>query len=443
HALLLALLYAFIYGSPLQEDGAVRSSYFGDYAEPLLAQIKESAIEARDPVETEIIGRITNVLLRSQTPHFQSTIYQTSLQWLVDEQRTKISSVQSLAPLSLHYFAALRPEVIEPTDVQSLLKTLGGLLLDGTNSDASTSVLLRHITLLINKFLPPKSVQASLQDAGLDVTRLLASDPTQQQIHISLAITKALILLGKTSALTSTYLHNLLDLLPTASAQTAQAFAALLAPDTLLSKANHCIISPLHKQRTFALLKAPLLAAFKTTESSKKQPYLLALAGILQHIPYTVLQPSLPELVPPLLQILDLPASQSTAQDVKPPILAIIEAALLHDPDTLSEHASSLISRLLACASPPPKTKSAASHPNNSTSAAPLPPPVNSPAVRGKALQCLTLLPTHLKREVVLPFRRQIIRKLVPSLDDSKRSVRTEAVKCRGAWMGMEEEAAE
>ncbi|OQO04229.1 hypothetical protein B0A48_10840 [Cryoendolithus antarcticus] len=447
HALLLALLYAFTYGSPLQEDGAVRSSYFGDYAEPLLALIKEAAPGSRDSAETEIVGRITNILLRSQTPHFQSTVYRTSLQRLVDEQRTKGESVQSLAPLSLHYFAALRPEVVEPTDVHNLLKTLGSLLLDGANSDASTSVLLRHITLLVNKFLTPKTMQASLQDAGLDVTPLLAANPTQQQIHISLAITKALILLGKTSALTSTYLHVLLDLLPAASTQTAQAFATLLAPDALLSKVNHCTVSPLHKQRTFALLTPSLLAALKTAEPSRKQPYLLALAGILQHIPYTVLQPSLLELVPSLLQVLDLPTSQSTVQDVKPPILAILEAALLHDPDTLSEHASSLITRLLTCASPPLKSKSSAPKaPNTTTVTTPgsqPPPSVNSPAVRAKALQCLTLLPTHLKREVVLPFRRQIIRKLVPSLDDSKRSVRTEAVKCRGAWMGMEEEAAE
>lgn len=63
----------------------------------------------------------------------------------------------------------------------------------------------------------------------------------------------------------------------------------------------------------------------------------------------------------------------------------------------------------------------------------------NSADVRARALQCLALVPKQLKREAVVPFRRQIVKKLSAVLDDGKRRVRSEAVKCRTAWLGLEE----
>jgi DNA repair/transcription protein MET18/MMS19 len=59
--------------------------------------------------------------------------------------------------------------------------------------------------------------------------------------------------------------------------------------------------------------------------------------------------------------------------------------------------------------------------------------------VRSRACQCLALVPKQLKREAVLPFRRQIVKKLSAVLDDKKRKVRSEAVKCRTAWLALEE----
>jgi DNA repair/transcription protein MET18/MMS19 len=56
--------------------------------------------------------------------------------------------------------------------------------------------------------------------------------------------------------------------------------------------------------------------------------------------------------------------------------------------------------------------------------------------VRIAALQCvgvLTILPHH----VVFPYRMQVIRELASTLDDRKRLVRKEAVKCRGEWLRM------
>jgi DNA repair/transcription protein MET18/MMS19 len=160
----------------------------------------------------------------------------------------------------------------------------------------------------------------------------------------------------------------------------------------------------------------PIVEAIRTTPSdqtSQKQNHLLALSAILSHLPYSILEPALPTLVAPLLQTLDL----QTDQPVKASSLLIFESLLMHSPTLVAEHASSLITRLL-----------------NSTTAN-----ANAAHVRARALQCLALVPKQLKREVVLPYRRQIVKRLMAVLDDGKRSVRAEAVKARTAWLALEE----
>jgi DNA repair/transcription protein MET18/MMS19 len=44
------------------------------------------------------------------------------------------------------------------------------------------------------------------------------------------------------------------------------------------------------------------------------------------------------------------------------------------------------------------------------------------------------------KQETVLPYRRQVVKKLVIALDDGKREVRSAAVKCRAKWLGVDDE---
>lgn len=420
HALLMAILYAFTYGLPAQENGAIRSAYFSDYAEPLIRQVQETPVAEWDATELEIIGRICNTLLRSQISHFQSTIYNTTMQWLspaVEEGTVAQDTIRAIAPFSLYYYAAIRPEVVETADILNVLKAQADIVSNASKLEPSHGVLLRHITLLINKFNDPKSMHAILRSVGLDVEALLSSNPTPQAISLSFAVVKALLLQGKTSALTSTYLQLLLGLLPTASATSARLFTTLLATDDILTKQNHCIVSGLYKQKAFSQLVAPIAEATRsqTADATSKQNHLLALSGILSHLPYSILEPALPSLVAPLLQTLDLKGDQA----VKASSLLIFESLLMHSPTLVAEHTASLITRLL-----------------NATSATA---PANAAHVRARALQCLALVPKQLKREAVVPFRRQIVKRLAAVLDDGKRSVRAEAVKCRTAWLALEE----
>jgi DNA repair/transcription protein MET18/MMS19 len=418
-ALLMAILFAFTYGSPATENGNIRSAYFSDFAEPLLRQVQETSVSEWDAAELDIIGRICNTLLRSQISHFQSSNYNTTSRWLspaIEAGSTAQDTIRAIAPFSLYYYAAIQPTVVETPDILNLLKAQARIVLSASSLDPSHGVLLRHITLLVNKFANPKEMQAVLREAGLDVEVLLSNEPTAQQISLAFAVIKALLIQGKTSALTSTYLELLLRLIPTISASSARLFNTLLAPDDILTKQNHCIISGLYKQKAFSQLVPPIVEAIRTTpadQTSQKQNYLLALSAILSHLPYSILEPALPTLVAPLLQTLDL----QTDQSVKASSLLIFESLLMHSPTLVAEHTASLITRLL-----------------NSTTAN-----TNAANVRARALQCLALVPKQLKREVVLPFRRQIVKRLMAVLDDGKRSVRAEAVKARTAWLALEE----
>jgi DNA repair/transcription protein MET18/MMS19 len=63
----------------------------------------------------------------------------------------------------------------------------------------------------------------------------------------------------------------------------------------------------------------------------------------------------------------------------------------------------------------------------------------NPPNVRVKALQCLSLVAVQQRTEIVVPFRKSVVKKLVAALDAGKRSVRAEAVRCRSKWLELDE----
>lgn len=413
-SLLLALLYAFTFGTPMQEDGVIRSAYYTEYAEPLITDIANDAGVHFDPSTLEIVGRLSNVLLRPQGVHFQSTVYSKNLQWLSPTARNE-SHIMSLIPFSLYYYAAIRPEVADAADVVALLQALAGLALRESLDRPQTGTFARHISLLVNKFANPKTMQATLEASNIEVGALLSEERSSNGVNIAFAVVKALLVQGKSGGLTTKYLQALLDQLAHADQSFARRFAMLLTPDDILSKENHCLVSGLYKQKVFNQAVPSLTEAVRTGDASKKPNYLIALSGILRWLPYSVIEPSLYSLIPPLLQTLDL--NNPAEQEVKASALTIFESVLMHDPTIVAEHIASLVTRLL-----------------NSTAG-----PANAANVRAKALQCLALGPQQLKREAVVPYRRQVVKRLLACLDDTKRNVRAEAVRCRTAWLALDE----
>ncbi|TKA83517.1 hypothetical protein B0A55_00499 [Friedmanniomyces simplex] len=425
-ALLFAILYAFTFGSPARDDGVIRSAYYADYAEPLASDFVKDVSSETDLVAADVVGRISNIILRSQSVHFQSTMYHKNLEWLSpgeDAADTAKQRAEHVTPFLLYYYAAMRPGVVDAAEVVGLLKQQAVSALSVGNSSQASATTLRLVSLLVNKFANPKTMQAILAETGLEVDTLTRDGSSPQAVQAAFAVTKGLLVQGKSGALTTRYLQSLLSLLSTSDSTTAHHFTTLLVPDEILSKENHCLISGLYKQKLFNQAIPLLTAAIRTATPLQKPAYLIALSGLLRHLPYSILSPSLATLTPPLLQTLDLTSTSDITspaaadQAVKTSALIIFESALMHDPSLLAEHTSSLVTRLL-----------------NSTAS-----PTNGASVRAKALQCLALVPRQLKREAVVPYRRQVVRRLLACLDDGRRSVRGEAVRCRTAWLGLDE----
>lgn len=230
----------------------------------------------------------------------------------------------------------------------------------------------------------------------------------------------------RSSPILDTLYPLLLSLLshPQYGSVVAQGFQTLLQPDDLLCKSNHCQILGLHKQKTFALLVPSITTAFKAADSATKPNYLIALSGALRWMPFDLVVEDVGKLVTLLLQSLDLRDSNS----VKEAALTTLTSILREKPQALEEHAGSLVTRLLANATLVAR--------DQNKDATLLPPP----SVRMASLKCLHLAAERLREETLCRYRREVVKRLVGALDDDKRGVRGEAVRCRSRWLDGRDE---
>lgn len=376
----------------------------------------------------EIIARICNLIIRPQSGHVQNQVY-ASFEPLFDSLRAEQPTPEAEASqrkgsklgviASLHLHAAFQRDTIGPETVNKLLAVLTEISLSKNETHHVRQDALRHVSLLVNKFVSPTVLEQTVKGLSIDHQSLLGnpSSVSSEAVLLAFAITKGIVIQGKSQKVATAYLQRLLELLGDLDygSVTARGFGGLLAEDDVLSKQNHCVISGLYKQRTYNQIYTAVGNAVKVADAVAKQNYLAALSGILKCLPYSVIQPSLQTIAPLLLQSLDV--SDHSYHGVKAATLATLESVLLHDAVVVSEHIASLITRLL-----------------NSTAV-----PSNSPDVRSGALRCLKLMPIQLKLEAVMPYRRQVIKRLLACLDDKKRVVRAEAVRCRTNWLGLDQ----
>ncbi|GAM91442.1 hypothetical protein ANO11243_094920 [Dothideomycetidae sp. 11243] len=427
-ALLSAFLYIFTHGTPTKSEGILKVSYLNDLALPWL----EEAIglnQAENPmlsseVAVDIISRMCAIILRDQSQHTQNQVYNVTGRLFeslrarqptpeADGQHKPGSALGVIA--SLYFHAAFRTHVYEEAIPRELLSALMNITRDDTQTSATHDAAVRHTSLVINKFVPPTGLEQVLSEIA---PGLLKVDKfrTSADIDVAFAVLKGFVVHGKSSKLAAQYLQQLLQLLSseTLGLAVADGLGRLFSSDELLTKQNYCSISGLYKQRTFTLCCGAIESGMKTAPASCKQNYLIAMSGMLRDLPYGIIRPVLATLAPMLLQSLD--SAGLKLQKVKKSALISLEAVLLHDPSTLDEHSASIVSRLLDCTNPA----------------------VNQEEVRVVGLRCLKLLPAQLKREKVIPHRRQVTARLLACLDDKKRSVRAEAVRCQSAWLDLE-----
>ncbi|KAF9633220.1 putative dna repair transcription protein [Lasiodiplodia theobromae] len=444
-ALLSAKLFAFSKGAVKLEGTSDSCPYYDEIILPTLSEVSGSKSSAFDnEFALDVVGRLCNTILRKQTVEFQKdkiapetyTLFSgEALDNVPPFSTTSSPERRRKMIVSTHILAALRREAAPIADSRKLLTALMDFAVLEDIPPRVRLTINSQISLVANKFIPSAEIKDTMNSIFFEPQHLLSAEKLDDKnIRVIFAIIKGLAL--RNAPILNTVLPSLLELLKDAKhgLAVARGFSTILAPHDLLTKENYCTVSGLHKQKVFNLLVPAIASSFKAADQATKTNYLIGLSGILRWIPYAIIEPELSQLTPLLLQCLDLQQSQAPQgqqqqfDDVKKATVDTLIAVLTHEPKALEEHAASLITRLL-------NTASAVSAKNKAAAV----PPSNSPALRAAALKCLALIPERLRGEIVLPFKRQVVKKLTAALDDGKRAVRLEAVKCRAAWLGMDE----
>ena len=316
--------------------------------------------------------------------------------------------------------AAARREILLPVEsLSTFLQNIVGLA-ESPKSPVHRLALLRTIGLVINKWIKDPVDSEQVKQITLNLLASITSsddttmdDTLGERLRIVFWIAKALLLRADKFGMEVTL--SLVEILghPVYGATTSRGFAVLLGDDEFLNKDNFAVVRMLYKQRTFAQCVPRIVEGFKAAESATKPNYLIALSNILRAVPSSIITPEMPRLLPLLLQSVDLPDV-----DVKAATIETLHITISESSDALKEHVSSVITRLLSACSVVGG---------------------NSPRIRISALRCLKAFPGALRNELLLPYKRQVMKMLSPVLDDSKRTVRKEAVDCRVKWWAMDE----
>ncbi|KAE8351996.1 ARM repeat-containing protein [Aspergillus coremiiformis] len=409
-----------------------------------------------DATVLDTLGRLCNLIVRSLPRNKQDEV--------AENVYTLYSATEDSSPVPFSHSASddqLRTMIIStyilaglPSDCANLPythPTMSALLFDIVKrsttecAPATHLAFLRHLALLVNKFLP----KSDLGIATELFDTLLPSNAEEttlrpESIRSIFWLSKALVL--RLAPKTTDLLTSLLSLLSSpeevTSMTAARGFSILLREDDVLSATNGANIRLLSKQRVFTTL-LPLISgkirevnvagSDSPTPQHIKPAHLTALSGILSTIPPALVMPELPTILPLLLQSLDLQTSDS--QSVRAATLETLAVIIRDNGVGVIEecgHVQSLVTRLLSTAEYKPASEKSVA--------------VNSPRLRVNALKCLFLLAQAPSSDApavakagklspLLPVKAQVIRSLRFVLDDPKRDVRKAAVDARGAWL--------
>ncbi|KAJ4406667.1 hypothetical protein N0V91_004357 [Didymella pomorum] len=427
-ALLSAILYALNQGEAKLAQSPETSTYYNDIALPLLQRASSSdsshPTAFNDESTLDLVGRICGIIIRSQTADSQNAIAKELYTLFRSTPQSDLPPFSvSAAPdadktmvISTHLLASFRKETALPAELKVLITSLAEYAQQPRLSVPVRLASLRQLSLIINKYYSASGLKTCM-DPLMSQFDLFSSEKLDtQRIRVIFACLKGIVL--RSSPALNTLYPTVLSLLshPQHGSTVAHGFTTLLQPDDLMTKQNHCQISGLHKAKSFALLVPNITQSFREASPETKPNYLIALSGVLRWMPFDIVVEEVNQLVTLLLQSLDLKGIDV----VKEATISTLASTLAEKPKTLEEHSGSLISRLLA----------------NATMSKESPPPAK---VRVAALKCLTLVPEKFAQETVLPYRRQVVKKLIAALDDKKREVRSAAVRCRAKWLEMDE----
>eukprot|EP01018_Ginkgo_biloba_P001984 Gb_13638 [translate_table: standard] len=186
---------------------------------------------------------------------------------------------------------------------------------------------------------------------------------------------------------------------------------------TSLNKDCHALIRPLYKQRFFTSMIPILVLAIKEVGMSPTRSMLYRAFGhLISEAPHVALLAESHKLLPFILDGIVVLSSDPVNKDLLHPVLLALSGILLDENNGRAlavEHVSTIVTCLLGLVSYP-----------------------YSMPVRETVLQCLGAI-VGFPYARIFPLRTQVLKALSKALDDRKRSVRKEAVRCHQAWASI------
>ncbi|XP_019458712.1 PREDICTED: MMS19 nucleotide excision repair protein homolog [Lupinus angustifolius] len=194
----------------------------------------------------------------------------------------------------------------------------------------------------------------------------------------------------------------------------ADAFHILMSDsEVCLNKKFHAIVRPLYKQRFFSSMMPIFLQLITKSLSPSSRSFLYrAFAHIVSDTPLIVIQSEAKKLIPILLDCLSMLTEDIQDGDILYGLLLVLSGILTNKNgwEAVTENAHVIINCLIKLMDYPHKM-----------------------LVRETAIQCLVAM-SQLPHVRIYPLRTQVLGAISMALDDKKRAVRHEAVRCRQAW---------
>ncbi|XP_022723670.1 MMS19 nucleotide excision repair protein homolog isoform X2 [Durio zibethinus] len=207
-----------------------------------------------------------------------------------------------------------------------------------------------------------------------------------------------------------------LDLHHSVMKSAADAFQILMGDSELcLNRDFHAVIRPLYKQRFFSTMM-PLLQSLVMKSEPLSRPFLFrASAHIIMDTPLIVVLSDTKKIIPMLLDGLSALSNDILDKDVIYGLLLVLSGILMdkNGQKAVSDSAHTIVNCLIDLIQYP-----------------------HMMLVRETAIQCLVAV-SGLSHARIYPMRMQVLRAIIKALDDPKRAVRQEAVRCRQAWASI------
>ncbi|CAN0878198.1 MMS19 nucleotide excision repair protein homolog [Linum grandiflorum] len=201
---------------------------------------------------------------------------------------------------------------------------------------------------------------------------------------------------------------------PSVAEAAADAFQILISDsDHCLNRKFHAIVRPLYKQRFFSTMR-PILESLivKSKSSSSRRLLYRAFVHVISETPLVAILNDAVKLVSLLVDGISSLSKDASDKDVLYSLLLVLSGILTdtNGQDAVTENAHIVVNCLVDLVAYPHRM-----------------------LVRETAIQCLTAM-SQLPYPKIYPRRVQVLQAVSQALDDPKRAVRQEAVKCRQAW---------